>query len=73
MHNLLIICSQVQGLGSNPVNQLAKKWGLKVAPNDGADVVFYNNHGKIDGTKAYNDFNDALEATYSLARTYHSM
>ncbi|GAB5585858.1 hypothetical protein Unana1_00758 [Umbelopsis nana] len=60
-------CNWVQGLGSNPVNQLAKKWGLKVAPNDGADVVFYNKHGKINGTKAYNDFNDALEATYSLA------
>jgi polyamine oxidase len=60
----------VQGLGSNPVNQLSKKWGLKVTPNDGADVVFYDNHGKINGTKEYNDFNDALDATYGVARMF---
>lgn len=61
---------QVQGLGTNPVNQLSKKWGLQVAVNDGADVVFYDNHGKVNGTKTYNDFNDALDATYNLARMY---
>jgi hypothetical protein len=57
-------------LGTNPINQLSKKWGLNVVPNDGTDVVFYDNHVKVNGTKAYNDFNDALDATYDLARTF---
>jgi hypothetical protein len=52
------------------VNQLSKKWGLQVAVNDGTDVVFYDNHGKVNGTQTYNDFNDALDATYDLARMY---
>ncbi|KAI8582496.1 hypothetical protein K450DRAFT_206140 [Umbelopsis ramanniana AG] len=60
-------CNWVQGLGTNPVNQLSKKWGLQVAVNDGTDVVFYDNHGKVNGTKTYNDFNDALDKTYDFA------
>lgn len=58
---------QVQGLGTNPIYELAKKWGLDIVENNYDDLAFYDNHGKINGTKAYNDFNDALDASYDLA------
>jgi hypothetical protein len=44
---------------------------LDIVENDYDDVAFYDNHGKINGTKAYNDFNDALDASYDLARKTH--
>ncbi|KAG2173264.1 hypothetical protein INT43_004638 [Umbelopsis isabellina] len=60
-------CNWVQGLGTNPIYELAKKWDLDIVENNYDDLAFYDNHGKINGTKAYNDFNDALDASYDLA------
>ncbi|KAF7732132.1 hypothetical protein EC973_006387 [Apophysomyces ossiformis] len=46
-------CNWVQGLGTNPINELRKKYGLKTARTNGDDVVFYNEHGKAEGEKEY--------------------
>ncbi|RCH92099.1 hypothetical protein CU098_009565, partial [Rhizopus stolonifer] len=51
-------CNWVQGLGTNPINELAKKYDLKTAETDGDDVLFYGEQGKINGTATYNKFND---------------
>jgi polyamine oxidase len=51
-------CNWVQGLGTNPVNQLALKYKLKTAPSYSEDVVWYNEKGKYNGTKIYNQMND---------------
>ncbi|KAI8384350.1 uncharacterized protein BYT42DRAFT_562210 [Radiomyces spectabilis] len=61
-------CNWVQGLGTNPVNQLRKKYGLKTAETDGDDVVFYTEGGKIDnGTEVYKKFNEVYERMNDMA------
>ncbi|CAO3625809.1 unnamed protein product [Mucor hiemalis] len=59
-------CNWVQGLGTNPVNQLALKYGLKTAFSDSADVVWYDEEGKYNGTEIYDKANEALEAVNAL-------
>lgn len=51
-------CNWVQGLGTNPINQLALKYKLKTAPSYSEDVVWYNEKGKYNGTGIYNRMND---------------
>ena len=59
--NLELGCNWVQGLGSNPINQLALKYKLRTAVTDGDDVVFYGEKGKINATERYNDMNNYYE------------
>ncbi|KAG0741670.1 hypothetical protein G6F23_007406 [Rhizopus arrhizus] len=56
--NVELGCNWVQGLGTNPVNELAKKYKLHTVPTDGDDVLFYDEHGKVNGTEAYKKFNN---------------
>ncbi|CAO3672569.1 unnamed protein product [Umbelopsis ramanniana] len=66
-------CNWVQGLGTNPINELAKKWGLKTVSDDSDNVVFYNNHGPIKDTKSvnatdiYNTYLDAYDSANNMA------
>lgn len=64
-----ITCSKVQGLGTNPINQMAIKYGLKTVTDNSENVAFYDNHGPINATKEYNAFGDALSAINDLAGT----
>ena len=64
-------CNWVQGLGTNPVNQLALKYGLKTAFSDSADVVWYDHKGKYNGTEIYDKANEALEAVNALGSKYN--
>ncbi|KAF7732130.1 hypothetical protein EC973_006385 [Apophysomyces ossiformis] len=68
-------CNWVQGLGTNPINELRKKYKLKTGVTKGEDVVFYNEHGKTEGKKEYDRFNEAYEALSKLAeyRLNHNM
>ncbi|KAI9270303.1 hypothetical protein EDC94DRAFT_512694 [Helicostylum pulchrum] len=63
--NVELGCNWVQGLGTNPINQLAIKYNLSTTFSDSADVVWYNESGKYDGTASYNkldaDFTKVLE------------
>lgn len=59
--NLELGCNWVQGLGSNPINQLALKYKLRTAVTDGDDVVFYDENGKVNATEKYNEMNDYYE------------
>ncbi|KAI7871260.1 hypothetical protein BDF14DRAFT_1993399 [Spinellus fusiger] len=63
-------CNWVQGLGSNPINQLRQKYNLTTTPTDGDSLSFYNEHGKTNGTKEYTAFNEASErmAEFALKR-----
>ncbi|CEG76118.1 hypothetical protein RMATCC62417_11056 [Rhizopus microsporus] len=54
-------CNWVQGLGTNPINELAKKYKLNTASTNGDDVVFYGEKGKIDGEAKYKKFNGYYE------------
>lgn len=54
-------CNWVQGLGTNPINELAKKYKLNTASTNGDDVVFYGEKGKIDGEAKYKKFNGYFE------------
>ncbi|CAO3665076.1 unnamed protein product [Umbelopsis vinacea] len=60
-------CNWVQGLGTNPINQMAIKYGLKTVTDNSENVAFYDNHGPINATKEYNAFGDALSAINDLA------
>ncbi|CAO3654686.1 unnamed protein product [Mucor fragilis] len=59
--NVELGCNWVQGLGTNPINQLALKYKLRTAVTDGDDVVFYGEKGKINATERYNDMNNYYE------------
>ncbi|KAI8062333.1 uncharacterized protein B0P05DRAFT_556564, partial [Gilbertella persicaria] len=65
--NLELGCNWVQGLGSNPINQLALKYNLRTAVTDGDDVVFYDQTGKINATDRYNAMNDAYSVMSDIA------
>lgn len=52
--NVELGCNWVQGLGTNPINQLALKYNLSTTFSDSTDVVWYNESGKYDGTATYN-------------------
>ncbi|KAI9267810.1 hypothetical protein BY458DRAFT_456936 [Sporodiniella umbellata] len=54
-------CNWVQGLGTNPINKLAKKYKLHTAETLGDSVVFYDDKGKIDGMEAYVKFQKAVD------------
>jgi polyamine oxidase len=60
-------------LGTNPINELAKKWGLKTVSDNSDNVVFYDNHGPIKDTKSvnatdiYNNFWDAYDTANNIA------
>lgn len=48
-------CNWVQGLGTNPINELRKEHGLKTVANDGDNVIFRDENGVVNHTKAYNE------------------
>jgi polyamine oxidase len=54
-------------LGTNPINEMAKKWGLKTVSDNSDNVAFYNNHGPINATKEYNAFWDAYGTANDIA------
>ncbi|CEP15544.1 hypothetical protein [Parasitella parasitica] len=54
-------CNWVQGLGTNPIHELALKYQLRTAVTNGDDVVFYGENGKINATERYNDMNKYYE------------
>ncbi|KAI9497881.1 hypothetical protein BDB00DRAFT_969480 [Zychaea mexicana] len=60
-------CNWVQGLGTNPINILRKKYGLETAANDGANVVFYDDTGPVNYTEAFNTYGDAYDRMSELA------
>ncbi|KAI7853467.1 amine oxidase [Circinella umbellata] len=60
-------CNWVQGLGTNPVNVLREKYGLKTTPNNGDDVIFYDENGLVNFTEAYNTFGEAYDRMSELA------
>ncbi|KAI8582497.1 hypothetical protein K450DRAFT_170824 [Umbelopsis ramanniana AG] len=60
-------CNWVQGLGTNPINEMAIKWGLKTVSDNSDNVVFYDNKGPINATDTYNAFWDAYDAANNIA------
>jgi polyamine oxidase len=68
--NVELGCNWVQGLGTNPINQMAIKYKLKTAFSDSADVVWYDEDGKYNGTEIYDRANEALEAVNELGSKY---
>ncbi|KAI9274365.1 hypothetical protein BDA99DRAFT_545476 [Phascolomyces articulosus] len=62
-------CNWVQGLGSNPINILSKKYGLETAANDGDDVVFYDENGLVNHTASYDSFGEAYDRMTELAQS----
>lgn len=48
-------CNWVQRLGTNPINELRKEHGLKTVANDGDNVIFRDEDGVVNHTKAYNE------------------
>lgn len=65
--NVELGCNWVQGLGSNPINQLALKYNLSTVHDDGDDVVFYDENGKLNNTDVYDHFNDVYDDMSDLA------
>ncbi|KAI8967066.1 hypothetical protein BDF20DRAFT_917872 [Mycotypha africana] len=66
--NVELGCNWVQGLGSNPINVLAKKHGLRTAHNDGDDVVFIDETGQhVNFTERYNEFGKVYETLSDMA------
>jgi polyamine oxidase len=59
-------CNWVQGLGTNPINEMATRYKLNTAKSDSADVVWYDEDGKYDGKAIYDRANEALEAVNEL-------
>ncbi|OZJ02862.1 hypothetical protein BZG36_04083 [Bifiguratus adelaidae] len=49
-------CNWIQGLGKNPIYQLAKKWGLKNIPQDYSSLVTYDTNGKVNDTTMMNTY-----------------
>ncbi|KAI9486955.1 MAG: hypothetical protein EXX96DRAFT_551307 [Benjaminiella poitrasii] len=65
--NLELGCNWVQGLGTNPINQLALKYNLRTAVTDGEDVVFYSPNGKVDARKRLDSLYADYEAMSEMA------
>jgi polyamine oxidase len=65
-------CNWVQGLGTNPINQLALKYKLRTAVSNGDDVVFYDENGLVNATDRYNEFGASYEKMSEMARKYTS-
>jgi polyamine oxidase len=63
-------CNWVQGLGSNPINQLAEKYKLRTAKTNGDDFVTYSEKGKINGTASYNRMNERYEVLTEMTSKY---
>ncbi|KAI7878596.1 amine oxidase [Lichtheimia hyalospora FSU 10163] len=59
-------CNWVQGLGTNPINELRKEHGLKTVANNGDNVIFRDEDGVVNHTKAYNEYNDAYDSIWEL-------
>ncbi|KAF7732131.1 hypothetical protein EC973_006386 [Apophysomyces ossiformis] len=60
-------CNWVQGLGTNPINQLRRKYSLNTTRTDNDDVVFYNENGKLESKEEYNRFIEAYATMTKLA------
>ena len=60
-------------MGTNPINELAIKWGLKTVSDNSDNVAFYDNNGPIKDTKSvnatdiYNKFWDAYDTANNIA------
>jgi polyamine oxidase len=65
--NVELGCNWVQGLGTNPINQMALKYKLKTAPSYSDDVVWYGENGKYNGTAIYNKLNDHYDTLLDIA------
>ncbi|KAI8339831.1 hypothetical protein BD560DRAFT_412543 [Blakeslea trispora] len=65
--NVELGCNWVQGLGSNPINQLAIKYSLRTAVTNGDDVVFYDKNSKLNVSQRYKDMNDAYTVMSDIA------
>jgi polyamine oxidase len=63
-------CNWVQGLGSNPINQLAQKYNLRTAKTNGDDFVTYSEEGKVNATVNYNRMNEKYELMSEMASKY---
>lgn len=70
--NVELGCNWVQGLGTNPINELALKYKLKTAPSDSSDVVWYSDKGKYNGTALYNELNDHYDTMLGIACKFFS-
>ncbi|KAI7892919.1 uncharacterized protein EV154DRAFT_550320 [Mucor mucedo] len=64
--NVELGCNWVQGLGTNPINQLALKYNLSTAFSDSADVQWYGEKGKYNGTEIYNTLDDAFSKVLDI-------
>ncbi|KAI8075250.1 hypothetical protein BC940DRAFT_230456 [Gongronella butleri] len=52
-------CNWVQGLGTNPINQMRKKYGLKTVDTDYDDITFIDQHGKkVNATARHSEYAD---------------
>ncbi|KAI7899277.1 uncharacterized protein BX663DRAFT_564093 [Cokeromyces recurvatus] len=65
--NVELGCNWVQGLGTNPINQLALKYKLRTAVTNGNDVVFYSPKGKINATERLNQLYKDYDAMTEMA------
>jgi polyamine oxidase len=64
--NVELGCNWVQGLGTNPINQLALKYNLSTAFSDSTDVLWYGEKGKYNGTDTYNALDKAFEKVLDI-------
>jgi polyamine oxidase len=65
--NVELGCNWVQGLGTNPINQLALKYNLSTAESNSDDVVWYGENGQYNGTDLYNKLNDHYDTLLGIA------
>ncbi|KAI8074452.1 hypothetical protein BC940DRAFT_288293 [Gongronella butleri] len=60
-------CNWVQGLGTNPINLLREKWGLKTVKSDFSNATLLDQDGKeIDPTDASTRVGDAAAKLHQL-------
>ncbi|KAI8997016.1 hypothetical protein BDB01DRAFT_769532 [Pilobolus umbonatus] len=65
--NVELGCNWVQGLGTNPIHQLANKYKMRTAKTDGDDVVMYDENGRVNGTVVYDAFYEHYEKLSEMA------
>ncbi|KAI9316447.1 amine oxidase [Dichotomocladium elegans] len=65
--NVEIGCNWVQGLGTNPINELREKYNLKTVLNDGENVVFRDANGLVNATESMNAYSAAYDAIFNSA------
>lgn len=65
--NVELGCNWVQGLGTNPINQLALKYNLSTAFSDSTDVQWYGEKGKYNGTDTYNSLDEKFDKFLDIA------